>query len=148
MPAAPFPTGIARTAYISTPFNDGTTLWLWEPSALRWSPVVADPALAVKYLTAMPSGNSVTCAPFIDETVYLELTAATADFSMLLPSSANSRTGQIKIFVTNYPVTSFHLTVSGGGGRLAGNIPLTADAHTPYSFQCVSRSGSVWLRIA
>ena len=95
------------------------------------------------------AGSTILGVPFVDETYYAILESpGLPSLIWSLPSATNSRVGQIKIFVSSQNITTFIVTVAGGGNRV-GITPLQAYAHEAYSYQCISTEGtSLWLRLS
>jgi hypothetical protein len=84
----------------------------------------------------------------VDETHYITPAGALSALTWNLPTSANSRAGQIKMFFSTQNITSLTVVVLGGGSK-AGLGLASAVANESYAYQCISTSGAgTWLRIS
>jgi len=94
------------------------------------------------------TGGSVSGLAEKDETHYVTPAGTLAALTWNLPAVADSRVGQIKMFISTQNITSLTVTVLGGGTKV-GNALSAAASNDAYSFQCVSISGAgIWLRLA
>lgn len=130
------------------------------PAVTRVTAIIPDLALynaaakhPVLFNPSVQTGFSQAAIPFVDQTIYFNPisggvpgTIATGAFQ--LPPVAGARYGQvIHLCSAGYAVTTFTLTVSGGG-TISGTTPTTLAANTFYSFQCVNIGANVtWLRL-
>ena len=92
--------------------------------------------------------DTITGAPFVNETHDLTPAGTLAALTWLLPSGDNACLGQIKRFHSSAITTALTVTVSGSGTKRGA--ALTAGvANTVYAYQCVAIAAGVatWLRL-
>lgn len=93
------------------------------------------------------TGTIVNVARYEDQTQYLTPAGTLATLTFTLPTSANSRVGQIVRMWSSEIVTTLTVNVSGGG-TIFGAALTAAAANTPYAWQCVSTAGTgTWIRL-
>ena len=94
--------------------------------------------------STLGNAGTITGLPAVDETVYHHPEATLATFTFRLPTSANSRAGQIKTFFSASDIESFTLNLNGN--TLIGHPVEDTLANEAYSWQCVTPG--TWLRLA
>jgi hypothetical protein len=93
------------------------------------------------------TGAAITCTPDLDQTYVITPAGTIAALTINLPSSGNSKIGQIKRFNSTQIVTALTVAVSGSG-TVSGAALTAAAVNVPYAFQCVSVTGAgTWMRI-
>lgn len=93
------------------------------------------------------AGTIVNVARYEDQTQYLTPAGTLATLTFTLPTSANSRVGQIVRLWSSEIITTLTVNVSGGG-TIFGSALTAAAANTPYAWQCVSTAGTgTWIRL-
>lgn len=83
----------------------------------------------------------------LDETLYITPAGTLLALTVSLPTSANSRVGQIIRGFISQIITGLTVNVSGSG-TVNGSTPITSAVNSFFSYQCVSVSGNgTWIRI-
>ncbi len=92
--------------------------------------------------------DTITGAPFVNETHDLTPAGTLAALTWLLPDGNNACIGQIKRFHSSAITTALTVTVSGSGTKRGAALTAGA-ANTVYAYQCVAITAGVatWLRL-
>ena len=99
-------------------------------------------------IISLSGASTFVSTPLTDETIVITLTSGLASLNLRLPSSSNSRVGQLKTWVINNPSVTTTVDVVGGGS-LMGNALTTAFQYEAYTYQCISTELSgKWLRLS
>lgn len=94
------------------------------------------------------TGGSVSGIAEKDETHYVTPAGTIATLTWNLPTVANSRVGQVKMFLSTQNITTLTVTVLGGGTKVGSTLS-AAYSNEAYAYQCISISGAgTWLRIS
>lgn len=83
----------------------------------------------------------------LDETLYITPAGTLLALTVSLPTSANSRVGQIIRGFISQIITGLTVNVSGSG-TVIGATPITSAVNSTFAYQCVSVAGNgTWIRI-
>jgi len=152
------PKGIPYTSSETAPddtdypwFDPSTGIMsVWNGNAWVVTSSGSTPGSATNIVTAATplTGGSVTGVADVDETHYVTPAGVLATLTWNLPLAADSRVGQVKVFLSTQTITALTVTVLGSGTKV-GTALTTAVANESYAYQCVSTSGTgTWLRIS
>lgn len=105
--------------------------------------------LAIVTPSSPTTGQTVSSGTAkLDETLYITPSGTLLALTVSLPTSANSRVGQlIRAFITQI-ITTSTFNVSGSG-TIVGSAPVTSAVNSSVAFQCVSVAGNgTWIRLS
>lgn len=94
------------------------------------------------------TGQTVNAATGkLDETLYITPAGTLLALTVSLPTSANSRVGQVERGFISQIITGLTVNVAGSG-TVIGATPITSAVNSTFAYQCVSVSGNgTWIRI-
>lgn len=117
-----------------------TGAWTLNGASLPSAPIVT--------ASSPTTGQTVSAATSkLDETLYITPAGTLLALTFSLPTSANSRVGQIERGFISQIITTLTVSVSGSG-TVIGSLPITSAVNSSFAYQCVRVSGNgTWIRL-